>query len=364
MRHFPIRHSRVPRILQRGPLLGLASLVFFAATACGDDSSPPPPPLDAGADTILDATDALRDASDASDASDSDVDDGAAADGSLDAAADSEMDSTVVDDASHDADRSDAADTEPPRDTAPPPLSNPCADVTPTNECAGGCADGSICVDDICGGRACVSGRPCSSMLHCGGNACVVEDGNDTGVCRPTSGGCTNSTQCPLGFSCEGLTCIDRRVPCGIVPSDCPRGYACMSSVTSGQSFCSPLMARCVVTDQCAEGLTCSDMDGDGDRECTPVGACESNDDCNGDDRCSLDPQSGQTECNLDGVCGNGNCSDGRQCVDLSAGNAAPLCVVREGACSNDLECAAGEICAALNEFTPPQCVGIPADSA
>lgn len=305
--------------------------VILLCSACGDDSTPPPPPLDTG----------VRDSSrPGRDSAIDPVDSGADAPMRRDTGAplDVGFDSNV--------ELMDAAtDEDPCRDYIEPG----CAD----------CAPGTVCADDVCGGRACIPGRPCLTADDCGGSACIGSDGDIVrGTCAMASlTDCTTLLDCPVGYLCEEGACVNRRLPCFIVADRCPRGYIC--SFAGETQICMPSMNRCTADSQCEDGFTCVDVDGDGTNECVGAGFCTTNDDCRDDGRCTVEPDTSTSECAVDGACGGGaGCIEGRSCMDLTGGNAAPTCELPGGSCATSADCDEGEVCAAPGLGFAPMCLG------
>ncbi|NOY90463.1 MAG: hypothetical protein GXP55_04575 [Deltaproteobacteria bacterium] len=227
---------------------------------------------------------------------------------------------------------------------------DPCDAIT-TELCGAGdaCPTTQICLDDGCGGRRCVdSGRVCSSRTDCpAGSSCAAAAGG--GVCVNPTGGCTDSRDCPLGFACEADACVDRRSPCS--PAlDCPRGYTC-TGLGVGVPFCVPVHIPC--DGSCTIG-ECFDVDGDGDTECIFGGECLVSSECPTGQICGSVPAG---TCGDFGPCNAASgCPSGEECIDL-ASDGVPVCVPTGGTCSNDTDCALGQICAVPLAGGPPRCI-------
>ena len=236
---------------------------------------------------------------------------------------------------------------------------DPCGAAENIDRCATGCDEGFHCVPDLCDGSACVPGRPCQDGSDCPSGVCISQNDRE-GICQAELETCGSSKGCPLGFWCEEGSCIDRRVPCSITFFGCPRGFMCTVVSFSGRSFCVPNHVRCMRSEQCELGMDCIDIDGDGKRECAPPGVCTSNSDCEGlNEGCSVNPSISLSECSMDGPCGNGECSEQRECVDITGGEAAPHCIVREGECRVNSECPTQQICASPSIDERPRCLGV-----
>ncbi|MDH3655896.1 MAG: hypothetical protein OEN21_16660 [Myxococcales bacterium] len=73
-------------------------------------------------------------------------------------------------------------------------------------------------------GGACVSNDDCPPEYEC------ISVGFGKSQCVKTTPGCNSADDCTLGFSCEGGSCVDRRVPCASPrlggPPNCQRGSA------------------------------------------------------------------------------------------------------------------------------------------
>jgi hypothetical protein len=181
------------------------------------------------------------------------------------------------------------------------------------------------------------------------------------GRCEPSTTGCTSDLECAVGYRCESDACVDRRIPCGIVaPFGCPRGYNCSFAPIMGRLYCVPNMQHCASASECSLGETCEDVDGDGMTECLPPGECDVTADCEGDDRCAVDPMAAGAVCEPDGACGSGSCGGGRTCVDPT-GSGAPRCYL-PGACDQDTDCPAQHVCAAPNIGDTLRCIGLEGD--
>jgi len=311
-----------------------ACLALLAAVGCGDDSVPPPVPMDVGTRDAArrdgGGADANRPDGDRPDVMRRDT--GAPLDVGFDSAV------TVMDAA---------------------PSEDPCEGYVEPG-CGGGCPLGTVCADDVCGGRACVPGRPCLVAADCGGAECVGADpaGDVRGICAASMGPCGSSLDCPMGFACEDGSCVNRRIPCFVVADRCPRGYVCAMDPGDASEFCVPAMVRCTSDAQCEVGLRCRDVDGDGLQECIGSELCETNADCRDEGRCGVEPSSTTSACMLDGACGgDSGCAPDRHCVDLTGGDAAPRCEL-SGSCASNADCPEGQVCAAPALGLAPTCLG------
>lgn len=314
----------------------LLSALSALTICCSDDSAPPAPVLDTG----------LRDGG---------MDDEGGVDAAIDAVIDTAFDTDLPGDATTIVDTGPVDTIPPPVDSRPP--EPPCDSITPRT-CDDPCPAGSVCAPDLCGGSACVPGRPCASDEECGGNTCVIPDGLERGVCTASTGDCTTSASCPAGSVCESGTCVNRRIPCGSVFDNCPRGYVCSFEPGGASMFCTLANNRCTSASQCELGYSCGDIDGDGMNECIPPGACSSHGDCTDPLLCTVFAGSSVAECSLDGPCGGGvECGEGRECLDITNGEGPPLCV-RPGSCSSNTDCPEGQICAPGGLHDTLACIG------
>ena len=78
-------------------------------------------------------------------------------------------------------------------------------------------------VDDNCDGQV-DEGDLCGPGQHCAGGVCLDIPSNDAGIPAPEDGGempslpCTSSDQCPDGYICDGVSCVQDPVPLPNVP--------------------------------------------------------------------------------------------------------------------------------------------------
>lgn len=315
-------------------LLGGASMLSIC---CSDDSAPG---LDVG----------LRDGS---------MIDGGMVDGAVDGfIPDTAFDTEILGDATTIVDTGPVDTIPPPMDSRPPV--DPCEGITPT-ACPDPCPAGSTCTADTCGRMACVPGRPCASDDDCGGSTCVIPDGLESGTCAASSGDCTSSDSCPVGSACEGGSCVNRRIPCGSVLDNCPRGYVCGFNPGMASLACIVAQNRCTSAAQCEAGFTCGDIDGDGMNECRPPGACDENADCTSPLLCTVLSGSSISQCLPDGPCGGDPsvCTGERECLDITSGEGPPRCEL-PGSCSSNSDCPEGQICAAGGYGDTLRCIGGP----
>ena len=176
------------------------------------------------------------------------------------------------------------------------------------------------------------------------------------GFDAPFGTDCVDSRQCRGGHACTGGVCVDRRVHCGLI-GDCPYGFFCDSSGAEPY-FCQRLLRPCVSAAECPVG-TCSDLDGDGDRECVALGACDARTDCPGATTCLTLPVEVFSECGSYGACASAtDCGSGRLCVDLW-GDGVRECV-DAGGCSSTASCPGTGICGTPATGGPPACLNRP----
>jgi hypothetical protein len=171
---------------------------------------------------------------------------------------------------------------------------------------------------------------------------CVQVGGasSSTYRCLRVSGDCTPTTQsydCAPGFSCEGSTCVDRRVPC-VSTIDCPKSHVCHTWFGTG-SFCIGVYRTCETRGDCLWagvniGADCADVDGDLRKECTGT----------------LTPPAEP--------CVNALCSDTSQvCENGAAGQGVTAICGDYGLCINDDDCRSGFECAELWQDGRKECV-------
>lgn len=179
--------------------------------------------------------------------------------------------------------------------------------------------------------------------------------------CVRTSPGCTPSTEaydCVPGFSCEGGSCVDRRVPCDDY-LDCPKNYVCSTTPTA--NFCVRVFRTCHQDEDCAGfGAFCADIDDDGVKECAgELGSsgqpCE-NADCGGPAPVCEAGASGITAaCGDFGLCTGNECDSGFECVALRQDGRGE-CVPISGSCDQVTDCPLQQVCAASRSGNPPSC--------
>jgi len=328
-------------------------LAMLTTIGCGDDAVPPPTPRDGGPrdagfdgatvdDAGLDATteDASTDDADV----DADVDagrDGGARDaGSFDGGSYVFGDDCLDEEGRFDLCRCDVPECDP--------------DASPA------CAAGLRCVPDGCGrttcrpgGHGCVDAADCPTGSEC--FAARALDGSTAEVCLHPTGGCTDSRDCALGFACESGACVDRRLSCD---AGCPFGFFCQDADTWSRPYCTRLSRRCSsFAGACPPFFSCVDVDGDGLSECRRNGeACDSNDDCV-DAVCGYDPTAKALACQAQGPCaGPSDCGGGFTCTDLW-GDGVRECVPVGGTCTSSASCEVGAVCAAPAGGGAPTCV-------
>lgn len=204
------------------------------------------------------------------------------------------------------------------------------------------CDVGSICVESGCDDLA---GVPIKQCLFAGGGACesdamcpddrsCVEVPGEGKRCVRDAPGCDDSFDCPLGFSCENLTCVDRRVPCDL-DEQCPKNHVCTSVLNS--TFCHRVQIECSFDFDCV-GLapSCEDVDGDGSKECAGV----------------FDPNAPVVD-----ACINTSCGDPSAPVCEAGGVGSTSVCGQYGLCLSEDDCAAGFICAGLWPDGRKECV-------
>lgn len=313
--------------------LFVGALVVFGV-ACEEPVTPPPPPvLDGGGrDARVPLDDSGVDAREMDTGIDAAFEDGGI-------------------DAGRDASRPDAG---------PPPIpaeQTVCGPAEPTPTCDT-CDTGTICVDEFCAGQECVPGRPCEANDDCGSSNCIVPVGARSGFCQPTAG-CTSEAECAAGFACETGNCVDRRIPCGYRTSACPRGMVCGSNTGTSRPVCVWGQPACERDAQCGRGARCVDVDGENGMECVPGGLCTTNEDCEANTSCGVNPQTSQASCVVDGPCRAGECPDGFSCTDVGQG---PRCVVT-GTCDQNSDCGPQSVCGAILPRDPLRCLTFDEDA-
>ena len=181
--------------------------------------------------------------------------------------------------------------------------------------------------------------------------------------CLRTAPGCdpaTESIDCPVGYACEGGSCVDRRVPCESY-RDCPQSHTC--EVYTTQSFCVRIYRDCDRDEDC--GLIaprCADIDNDGRKECSgEIGDTPCvNSSCPSSDPVCENGNFGTgnvAECGDYGLCRNdGDCRGGFTCAALGADGRKECVQSLNGDCESNRECPANEVCAVGRGGGAPQC--------
>lgn len=242
---------------------------------------------------------------------------------------------------------------------------------------------GWVCIDSGCKGdggapiKQCVpSWAPsCSSDNEDGDcpNASdydCVQVGTGGERCVRVTSGCSPSTEtydCAPGFSCEGGTCVDRRVPCGSY-QDCPKSHICLT-VSAGldpiAQYCARVSRTCVVAENDCTwlgnsfGSFCDDVDGDGTDECTgerdATGEACVNAKCGGA-VCETGAHGSDASCASYGLCRFDNeCGVGFECVGLWQ-DGRRECVPTGGTCDEVTDCDPQQVCAAPRNGGSPRC--------
>lgn len=241
---------------------------------------------------------------------------------------------------------------------------------------------GDACVPTGCTTEA---GAPMKRCLPPWGPSCVTADDcpnatdyacTDVGFgkfrCRRVADGCnapTESIDCAPGFSCEGGTCVDRRIPCDTYV-DCPKNHVCHAFSGASSSYCARANRDCNEDTDCVwYGITfgdsCADVDGDGRTECTgelaATGSACLNADCTGSAPVCESAPFGNARfaacsdygpCLVDGDCDAGG---GFRCVSLWQDGRSE-CVPAAGTCNKVTDCPRPHVCAAPRNGGPPTC--------
>ncbi|MDH4281703.1 MAG: hypothetical protein OEV36_03535, partial [Myxococcales bacterium] len=205
-------------------------------------------------------------------------------------------------------------------------------------------------------------GGSCSSVAECPNAtdyACSEVAGGPKHCLRVTPGctGVTETYDCPLGFSCEGGACVDRRVPADNF-LDCPKSHVFKSGPSS---FCVRVYQTCHLDEDCAGlGTFCEDVDSDGTNEC--VGQLGSGPCVN-----SACPSSSAPVCEAGGsgttaTCGDyglcltsADCDTGFECLGLWQ-DGRKECVPINGTCDRVTDCPLQQVCAAPRSGGAPSC--------
>ena len=223
------------------------------------------------------------------------------------------------------------------------------------------CSAGLRCLPDGCGrttcqpgGHSCVDASDCATGSEC--FAARALDGSTAELCLHPSGGCTDSRDCAPGFACESGACVERRVSC--VDAGCPFGFFCQDADPWARPYCMRVSRRCSsFAGACPAFFSCIDIDGDGLSECRRNGeACDTNEDCT-DSVCGYSPAAKALACQAQGPCaGAADCGAGFSCTDLW-GDGVRECVPDGGSCASSATCELGEVCAAPASGGAPRCV-------
>ena len=234
---------------------------------------------------------------------------------------------------------------------------------------------GYVCVASGCDTN---QGSPIKQCQPSRGGSCVdvTECPNSTDYqCIPVGGsaprcvrvtpGCspvTESYDCAPGFSCEGATCVDRRMPCDSY-LDCPKSHLCTTTAVS--SYCTRTHRTCREDTDCggfaAAGSFCADVDNDGIKECVGERGASGqgcvNADCGGSAPvCEMGAAPTAASCGDYGLCRNsGECDAGFECVGLWQ-DGRMECVPTGGACDQVTDCPLQQVCAAPRNGGSPSC--------
>jgi hypothetical protein len=242
---------------------------------------------------------------------------------------------------------------------------------------------GWVCIDSGCkadGGapiKQCVPSWAPSCSSDNGDDDCPNADDYDCMTVEPggehcvrVADGCDPATEtydCAPGFSCEGETCVDRRVPCDR-PQDCPKSHICLT-VSAGQDpiakYCARVSRTCVVAENDCTwlgnsfGSFCDDVDGDDTDECTgerdATGLACVNAECGGS-VCEIGDVGSAASCASYGLCRfDSECDAGFECLDLWQ-DGRKECVPTNGACDRVRVCPLPLICAAPRNGGAPSC--------
>lgn len=252
----------------------------------------------------------------------------------------------------------------------------PCA----TNALCHTCPDSLLCdTDEDCefSGYVCIpsgcetqEGAPIKQCQPSRGPSCTsvacpnstdydcIPVGTSSPRCVRVTPGCTGATEsydCVPGFSCEGGTCVDRRVPCDDY-LDCPKSHVCSTTPTA--SFCVRVFRTCHENEDCA-GF-CANVDGYGPKEC--AGELDSDACVNSACMSSSAPvcEAGVTGttavCGDYGLCRTDNdCDLNFECVGLWQ-DGRRECVPTGGTCDQVTDCDPQQVCAAPRNGGPPRC--------
>ncbi len=232
---------------------------------------------------------------------------------------------------------------------------------------------GYVCVDSGCDtlqGAAIKQCQPsrggsCASVAECPNStdyACIPVGAASPRCVRvtPGCGPVTESYDCVPGFSCQGGTCVDRRVPCDSY-LDCPKSHVCHTTPTA--NFCVPVYRTCHEDTDCAGfGEFCADVDNDGTKECAgKLGSTVCvNASCGGSSPpvCEVGDVGTIAACGDYGLCRSNNDCDGAsgfECVGLWQ-DGRRECVRTNGTCDQVTDCPLQQVCAAPRNGGPPSC--------
>jgi hypothetical protein len=209
------------------------------------------------------------------------------------------------------------------------------------------CASGQVCITDACGMQCIASGAACAGPSDCpAASTCDA-----SGFCLHGGTGCTDSRDCANGFACEASVCVDRRIPCDSA-GGCPFGFEC-----DGTDACVRQSRPCGTSFGCGS-LACVDVNGDGRTECNFAGTCVTNADCpTAGQVCAPRAEERFASCGRYGPCASvADCASGMLCVDLW-GDGVPECVDSGGSCANSAACPVGSVCATPATGGPPSCL-------
>lgn len=256
------------------------------------------------------------------------------------------------------------------------------------------CPDSFLCSpDDTCplSGYVCVpsgcethEGAPIKQCLPSWAPSCqnvdecpnaseydCIQVGSGSSRCVRVAGGCdpaTESYDCAPGFSCQGGSCVDRRVPCESY-LDCPKSHICHASSNASFRFCAPVHRTCHRDEDCSWlgvsfGRYCADVDGDlvrdecaGESISSPGGACLRSDcETNAAPVCEAGGTGTTASCGDYGLClTNDDCDSGFECLGLGL-DGRKECVPVDGSCDRSSQCPFGQVCAAPRSGGPPSC--------
>ncbi|MFW2389837.1 MAG: hypothetical protein ACN4G0_15975 [Polyangiales bacterium] len=242
-----------------------------------------------------------------------------------------------------------------------------------TCESSDDCAVGETCAPSGCTTNG---GDPIQQCFPVPGGACETSDdcpaeyacesvGFGKSKCIKQTPGCNTTSDCVLGFSCEGDpgACVDRRVACESF-EDCPKSHTCRTFPNA--AYCVRVNQACLTEDDCSEVGTplCVDIDGDGATECAgstdpnqPSPPACFNSDCGGAAPvCEVGVISSLAECGQYGLCRlDTDCASGFVCAPLWP-DGRKECVEAGGSCSQISDCPAQQVCASPRNGGPPSC--------